>query len=179
MAYVKVKYHPAASQLIKYVFSEKKPDDPAHGENCPAEEEGAKGVFQAIREHFNAKDGIQAIHVIQSWGPDESKKLTAEHINKMGQDLASRYFEGHQYLVVTHTHAEHRHNHIIVNSVHMDTGKRITKSTNTTISCATLAIRFAAKMVSPLLTATLMSGVSVCPNGFKRSTATAALICTR
>ncbi|MGK5083114.1 relaxase/mobilization nuclease domain-containing protein [Bdellovibrionota bacterium FG-1] len=126
MAYVKVAYRKNADSLIKYVFKEKAPDDPAHGEDCPPNEQGAKNAFEAVRDLHKVKEGIQALHVIQSWSPEESKKLTAEHMNKMGQELAGRYFEGHQYLVVTHTHDDHHHNHIVVNSTHTDTGKRVT-----------------------------------------------------
>jgi hypothetical protein len=126
MAYVKIAYRKNANSLIYYVYAEKGPDDPSHGENCPNDEEGAKQMFQAVRDLHKANKGIQALHVIQSWSPQESKQLTPEKINEMGQALASRYFEGHQYLVVTHTHDEHHHNHIVVNPVHPETGKRIT-----------------------------------------------------
>ena len=126
MAYVKVSYCQNADSVIKYAFREKAPEDPAHGQDCPAEDQGAKNAFAAVRDLHNFSGGIQALHVTQSWSPEESKKLTAEQINKMGQELAGRYFEGHQYLVVTHTKDEHHHNHIIVNSVHTDTGRRMT-----------------------------------------------------
>jgi hypothetical protein len=126
MAYVKVMFRKNAEKLINYCFKEKAPEDPVHGQDCPATDEGAKSAFEMVRQQFKAEKGIQAVHVIQSWSPEESKKLTREHVNKMGQELASRYFEGHQYLVVTHSHDEHHHNHIIVNSVHKETGQRIT-----------------------------------------------------
>ena len=126
MAYVKIAYRKDANSVIRYCFKEKAPEDPAYGQDCPAEEEPAKNAFAAVRDLHKFKEGNQAIHVIQSWSPYESKKLTPEHVNKMGQTLAAKYFEGHQYLVVTHTHDEHHHNHIVVNALHKDTGKRFT-----------------------------------------------------
>ncbi len=126
MAYVKIMFRKDADKLIQYAFKEKAPDDPAHSSEGVPTEEGTKQAFEGIRQQYNVEKGIQAVHVVQSWSPEESKKLSRDHINKMGQELAARYFEGHQYLVVTHSHDEHLHNHIIVNSVHKDTGQRIT-----------------------------------------------------
>lgn len=126
MAYVKVRYNKNAESTIKYCFREKGPDDPVHYEHCLPGDTGAANSFATTRDNHNVTEGIQAIQVIQSWGEAESKKLSAEQINKMGQELAARYFEGHQYLVVTHTNDDHHHNHIIVNPIHPETGKRIT-----------------------------------------------------
>ena len=126
MAYVKVRYRESASKLIQYCFDEKKPEDPVQAQECPDDEEGAKRAFEAVRNVHRVTSGYQAVHVIQSWSPDESKKLTPAMVNKMGEAMASRYFEGHQFLVVTHSHDAHLHNHIIVNTVAFETGKRIT-----------------------------------------------------
>ena len=125
MAYLKVKYHKDANTLIHYNFEGLEPDDPVHAERCVDDEEGAKKAFQATREGSKTKGELQAIHVIQSWSPEESQKLTREHVNTMGQALAAKYFEGHQYLVFTHSHDAHLHNHIVVNPINLDTGKRM------------------------------------------------------
>ena len=126
MAYVKVMYRKNADKLIQYCFNEKKPDDPVQAQECPDDEQGAKRAFEAVRNVHRVTSGYQAVHVIQSWSPEESKKITPAQVNKMGEAMASRYFEGHQFLVVTHSHDDHLHNHIIVNTVAFETGKRIT-----------------------------------------------------
>ncbi len=126
MAYVKVMFRTNANKLIQYAFKEKAPEDPVHSSEGIPTEEATKQAFEMIRKQHKAEKGIQAVHVIQSWSPEESKRLSRDQVNKMGQELAARYFEGHQYLVVTHSHDEHHHNHIVVNSVAKETGQRIT-----------------------------------------------------
>ncbi len=65
-----------------------------------------------------------AFEVIHSFGPEESKYLSAEKINVMGTELAKRYFPDHEFMVVTHTDTDKTHNHILVNPVNEKTGKR-------------------------------------------------------
>ena len=43
----------------------------------------------------------------------------------MGLELAERFAPGHQYVVQTHDDQPHLHNHIMINPVNMETGKRI------------------------------------------------------
>ncbi|GAA3315442.1 hypothetical protein GCM10020331_010340 [Ectobacillus funiculus] len=66
-------------------------------------------------------EGIQAHHVIQSFKPGE---VTPELANQMGQDLAREIAKGYEAVVYTHTDKEHIHNHIIINSVSFEDGKK-------------------------------------------------------
>jgi len=43
----------------------------------------------------------------------------------MGVEIANRFAPGHQFVVQTHTDQAHYHNHIVINPVNMETGKRI------------------------------------------------------
>ncbi len=43
----------------------------------------------------------------------------------MGVELVNRFAPGHQYVVQTHTEEAHSHNHIVLNPVSIETGKRI------------------------------------------------------
>lgn len=43
----------------------------------------------------------------------------------MGVELVNRFAPGHQYVVQTHTDQPHAHNHILINPVSIETGKRI------------------------------------------------------
>jgi hypothetical protein len=127
MAVVKVYFRKSAQKLAHYVSSHGKEDDPRTGLLCSTVAHDTVDQFQAIREGHN-HDGVnQALHVFQSWSPEESQKRTPEEFNAMGVELASRYFPGHQALVVTHTDTPHIHNHIVVNIVNMETGKQIEK----------------------------------------------------
>ena len=76
--------------------------------------------------HKKFKDKNFSYEVIHSYSPEESQRLGAKKINELGHELAKRsFFSEHEYFVVTHTDKAHFHNHIIVNPVHHETGKRI------------------------------------------------------
>src|SRR5699024_11598813 len=65
--------------------------------------------------------GIQAHHVIQSFKPDE---VTPEKANQVGLELAEKLAPGHEVAVYTHDDTNHVHNHIVINSVNFETGKK-------------------------------------------------------
>src|SRR5699024_3995231 len=66
-------------------------------------------------------DGIQAHHVIQSFKPDE---VTPEKANQVGLELANKLAPNHEVAVYTHDDTNHVHNHIVINSVNFETGKK-------------------------------------------------------
>ena len=66
---------------------------------------------------------------VQSFSPQEN--LTPGEAHRIAQELAERFFPGCEVLVATHIDAEHLHSHLIVNSVHPDTGKKLHFSPNT------------------------------------------------
>lgn len=82
--------------------------------------------FQATKELYNKTEGRQHKHFIQSWGKGE---VTAEQANKIGQEfLKHEKFNGFQAVVITHIDREHIHNHIVINSVNLETGKKFQQS---------------------------------------------------
>lgn len=128
MAYVKVLFRKNVNELINYAFSHQREDSAVSSDLCATDPASAKENFALTRETYevDSKD-YQAVHVIQSWSPEESKRLTKEQVNEMGRRLIEKYWKGHQFLVVTHDHDDHLHNHIIVNTINFDTGKRIAR----------------------------------------------------
>src|SRR5699024_6406882 len=72
-------------------------------------------------ELFSKNDGIQAHHVIQSFKPDE---VTPEKANQVGLELAKKLAPNHEVAVYTHDDTNHVHNHIVINSVNFETGKK-------------------------------------------------------
>ena len=86
----------------------------------------ADEMASAIRdEHAKFGKNVQnlAITIIQSWHQKESDLYPPEKYNEMGQELAKRIAPGHMAWVVTHTEKNHIHNHIVISSVHSETGK--------------------------------------------------------
>src|SRR5699024_2203540 len=81
----------------------------------------AKSQMKQTRELFSKNDGIQAHHVIQSFKPDE---VTPEKANQVGLELAKKLAPNHEVAVYTHDDTNHVHNHIVINSVHFETGNK-------------------------------------------------------
>lgn len=106
----------SASQLVNY--AEKKATE-KDGYNLDIDY--AKSQMKQTRELFSKNDGIQAHHVIQSFKPDE---ITPEKANQVGLELAEKLAPEHEVAVYTHDDRNHIHNHIVINSVNFETGKK-------------------------------------------------------
>ena len=89
------------------------------GVDCP--HEYAKAQMRATRELWGKNDGVQAHHVIQSFKPGEIDPALA---NQIGQELAREIARGYECVVYTHTDREHIHNHIVINSVSYENGRK-------------------------------------------------------
>lgn len=79
----------------------------------------------AIKKLYNKTDGRQYIHLVQSFSPKDN--ITPQQAHLIGVELA-KYFTGFQVLVATHTDKEHLHNHLILNSVNFENGKKFNQS---------------------------------------------------
>ena len=76
--------------------------------------------FFMVRDAFNKDKNILAHHYIQSFSPNE--KISPALAHKIGVELAQKVATGFQVVIATHVDREHIHNHIIINSVNMETG---------------------------------------------------------
>ncbi len=106
----------SASRAINY--AEKRAEEKS-GLNCDVDY--AKSAFKQTRALYGKEDGIQAHTVIQSFKPGE---VTPEQCNQLGLELAEKIAPNHQVAVYTHTDKDHYHNHIVINSVDLKTGKK-------------------------------------------------------
>lgn len=122
MATVKILYDEDAKDMENYLKRKREVEGPTTEHLCLLE--GMAGEFKAL-QHDRASKGNSSIHLIQSWSPAESKKLSREDIHAMGIELVSRFAPGHQYIIQTHTEKAHAHNHIVLNPVSIETGERI------------------------------------------------------
>lgn len=85
----------------------------------------AKAQMKATREMWGKNGGVQAHHVIQSFRPDE---VTPNQANEIGRELAEKIAPGHEVVVYTHDDKAHIHNHIVINSVNVEDGKKYQSS---------------------------------------------------
>lgn len=70
---------------------------------------------------FNKTTGNVAYHAYQSFKRGE---ITPKLAHKIGVELAEKMFPEHQVLVATHLNTGTYHNHFVINSVNMFTGKK-------------------------------------------------------
>ncbi len=89
---------------------------------CP---ESALDEFRFVKQRFHKKDGRSYYHIVQSFSPDDD--LTPETAHEIGLKFAD-YFPGFQVLVATHTNTSAIHNHLIMNSVNCENGKKFHQS---------------------------------------------------
>ncbi|HEL1651830.1 TPA: relaxase/mobilization nuclease domain-containing protein [Streptococcus suis] len=67
---------------------------------------------------------IHAHHLIQSFSPKD--KLTPEEINRIGYETIKELTGGNfRFIVTTHTDKDHIHNHILINSVDLNSDKKL------------------------------------------------------
>jgi len=116
MATIKLGTSGSASRLINY--AEKRA---VEKEGVECNPNYAKTQFKATRELHGKADGIQAHSVIQSFKPGE---ITPDQANKIGVDLAKKLANGHECVVYTHADKRHIHNHIVINNVNYENGKK-------------------------------------------------------
>ena len=67
---------------------------------------------------------IHAHHLIQSFSPED--KLTPEEINRIGYETIKELTGGNfRFIVTTHTDKDHIHNHILINSIDLNSDKKL------------------------------------------------------
>ena len=119
-------------RVIRYVSQGKKTMDETgrrylSGINCTPEL--AQKSFMATKNLYGKANGTFFYQYVQSFSPKED--VTPAKAHQITRELAERFFPGCEVLVATHIDAEHLHSHLIVNSVHPDTGKKLHFTPNT------------------------------------------------
>lgn len=77
-----------------------------------------------LTKHLHSKtNGRYFYHYCQSFSQEE--KVTPKTVHEIGARLAKECFEGYEVIVGTHIEKNHLHNHIIVNSVSFESGKKL------------------------------------------------------
>ena len=94
------------------------------GWNCTAQSVYAE--MRLTKERYRKTDGRQYYHFVQSFGEQDS--LTPQELHAMGLELARREFPDFEVLVATHVDTAHPHNHLLVNSVSFQDGRKLHQS---------------------------------------------------
>lgn len=113
------------SKIVNYLINEEKTKEKlVSGKDCSPE--NIVNEFNATQEIYGKTDGVKYHHIIQSFDPKDN--ITPEKAHQLGVELAERQFKGHEVFVVTHKDKEHVHNHMVVNSVSFEDGKKYNSS---------------------------------------------------
>lgn len=116
MATIKLSTTKNANALLKYA---EKRAEVSNSLDCDVDY--VRNQFKATREIWGKSGGIQAHHVIQSFKPDE---VDPQQANEIGLQLAEKLAKGHEVAVYTHTDKDHIHNHIVINAVNYEDGRK-------------------------------------------------------
>ena len=112
-------------QVLKYAEDDEKTIDKdektmyVSGVNCKAKTAYEKMML--VQNRFDKCTGNVAYHAYQSFKTGE---VTAELAHKIGVELAEKMWSEYQVVVATHIDTGTYHNHFVVNSVNMFTGKK-------------------------------------------------------
>ena len=90
--------------------------------NCNGSANNLALQFSLIRMQYGKDKNILSHHYVQSFSPNE--KITPELAHKIAVELMNKVSTGFQVVVSTHIDKDHIHNHIIINSVNMETGMK-------------------------------------------------------
>ena len=110
-------------KVINYVKNGEKTENGIliSGLNCFPE--NAYKQMMMIKRNYHKEGGILAYHYIQSF--NGNREVTPDKANAIGLELANELFgDKYQVLVCTHVNKENTHNHILINSVAIDDGKK-------------------------------------------------------
>ena len=116
--------------VLKYVQQEEKTRAGGlrfiTGHNCVPQ--SAYTEMMTTKRRFKKTDGRQFYHFVQSFA--EADNLTPQEANAIGLELAQHEFPDFEVMVATHVDTNHIHNHLVVNSVSCETGRKLHQSTN-------------------------------------------------
>lgn len=110
----------SANNSLDYI-TDKEKADLIYTKDCS---EDFKKDFQDTKEIWEKTEGRQYYHIVQSF--EKEDYVTLEKAHEIGQNFISdnEKFKDYQVVMATHQDKDHIHNHIIINSVSMETGKK-------------------------------------------------------
>ena len=120
--------------VLKYVQQEKKTCAGGFqfvtGHNCVPQ--SAYIEMMTTKQRFKKTDGRQFYHFVQSFA--ETDALTPQEANAIGLELAQRAFPGYEVVIATHVDTNHLHNHLVVNSVSCENGRKLHQNRDTLLA---------------------------------------------
>lgn len=112
----KIKTQTHLTEALSYITQDKKASD-VYYHRCAKRNSVAQLAksFEQNRIAFDQNTGRLAVHICQSFSPDDN--VTPEAAHEIGIELINRCFPDYQVVMATHNDRDHLHNHFIINSV--------------------------------------------------------------
>ena len=88
--------------------------------------------MMTTKQQFGKTDGRQFYHFVQSFS--EIDNLTPQEVNAIGLEFAQRAFPGYEVVIATHVDTNHLHNHLVVNSVSCENGRKLHQNRDTLLA---------------------------------------------
>lgn len=100
------------------------------GSNCVPQSSYLE--MMTTKQRFGKTDGRQFYHFVQSFS--ENDDLTPQEVNAIGLELAQKAFPGYEVVIATHVDTNHLHNHLVVNSVNCENGRKLNQNRDTLLA---------------------------------------------
>ena len=106
---------------LRYAENDKKTDQTMYVSaiNCPKQR--AYQCMMTTKQRYGKFGGNVAYHGYQSFKTDE---VTPDEAHQIGIETAKRMWKEYEVVVTTHLNTDNIHNHIVVNSVSLKTGRK-------------------------------------------------------
>lgn len=111
----KIKTQAHLAEALAYITQDKKASDVFY-HNCTSRNDIYQTArdFENYRIAINRNDGILAVHLVQSFSPED--KITPDIAHEIGIETIKKCFPDYQVVLATHNDREHLHNHFMINS---------------------------------------------------------------
>ena len=109
-------------EAIEYALNREKTEQTIFEDAIGCTCETAYADMVKTKECFHKKGGVQGYHLVQSFAEGE---VSPELAHLIGQELAEQLLKGqYEVVITTHLNTKHYHNHLVWNSVNMETGQK-------------------------------------------------------
>jgi len=119
MAVIKLGTSKQANRLINYCDKKATERD-----SIACDPSMAKEQFAATRVIWGKEDGVQAHHVIMSFPPYHDN-MTQQEVAAAARELVEKLAPNHEAAIFVHTDKDHWHAHAVINSVNIQSGRKL------------------------------------------------------
>lgn len=121
----RIALHGRISNTIKYITNPDKTDGEVLVSSYNCSVVSAAQEMEMTRRKFHIKNNDDRIgyHIIHSFDHDDN--ITPQQAHEIGERLVKELYPDHEAVIATHIDKLHLHNHIVINSININDGKKL------------------------------------------------------